>query len=68
MKVRLTPKTRRAQQKLSVYGSIGEVICESSTVEFSAMAGPWLLVKAADPESRWVHKTQDPHFHVQHLH
>jgi hypothetical protein len=34
-------------------------------VPFSNKMGPWLLVTAADQESRWVHEKNDTDFEVE---
>lgn len=65
--VRLIPKSGKAKQCVKQYGDTGMVLQSRERVLFSDEQGPWLLVSAADPQSRWVHHKFDPDFTVETL-
>jgi hypothetical protein len=62
--VRLIPKTAKGKQRIKAHGDFGAVVSIQSHVQFNDEVGGWLLVEAADPTSRWVHKTRDKDFTV----
>ena len=67
MRVRLVPKTAKAKQRIKAYGDEGEVLEIRHRIQARQSTGPWLLVAAADPTSRWVHQSGDPDFEVKEL-
>lgn len=67
MRVQLVPKTAKGKQRIKAHGDTGEVLRITDKVAFSTERGPWLLVAAGDPTSRWVHKSRDKDFEVVEL-
>lgn len=65
MCVKLIPKTAKGKQRVKQYGDTGKVCCLAESVSFSSEKGPWLLVEAADPSSRWVNLHNDKDFSVE---
>lgn len=62
--VTLTPKTKKGRERIKAHGDTGMVVQVSNKVAFSPESGPWLLIEAADPCSRWVHQNRDQDFTV----
>lgn len=67
MEIKLIPKTAKAKQRIKAHGDTGRVIQTVDKVQFDSKKGPWLLVEAGDPTSRWVHATQDANFTVENI-
>ena len=68
MKVILSPKTRKAKQRIKNHDHTCEVICETSTVDFSPIPGPWLLIHSPLSKRHWIHRDHDPDFRVSLIH
>lgn len=67
MRVKLIPKTAKAKQRIKAFGDTGDVLALMDKIPAKDGKGPWLLVEAADPTSRWVHQTRDLDFEVVRL-
>jgi len=61
----LKPKTKKGKERIKQYGASGIVLDVKDKVIFSCENGPWLLIEAADPTSRWVHIKFDKDFEVE---
>ena len=68
MRVKLVPKTAKGKQRIKAHGDTGDVLRVEDSIQCRpGKKGPWLLVEAGDPFSRWVHKTHDDDFEVVEL-